>query len=75
MLATVCACVVGGTAPLQAVILPASESKTKFAGALAWPAWTTKPLVGLKTMPVGAPPGMLTTSGVIVGMVPLSAPE
>jgi hypothetical protein len=60
---------------LQAVIWPASESKMNAAGALAWPAWTTKPLVGLKTTPVGAPPGILTTSGAMTGMLPRTAPE
>jgi hypothetical protein len=46
----------------------------KAAGALAAPLWTTKPSVGLKTMPVGAPPGMLTTSGAIAGIEPFTAP-
>jgi hypothetical protein len=45
------------------------------AGALAWPAWTTKPFVGLKTTPVGAPPGILTTSGAMTGTLPRTAPE
>src|ERR687888_648734 len=46
----------GGTAGLQPVIVPASESKMNSAGPLALPEWTTKPSVPLNTCPVGAPP-------------------
>ena len=54
---------------LQAVISPASEAKMKLDGALPPEPVTTKSIVGLNTMPVGAPPGMLTTSGTITGML------
>ncbi len=62
------------TVLLHAVIAPDSESKMKVAGADAPPTRTTKSVVGLKTVPVGAPPGMLTTSGTMVGMLPLTPP-
>src|SRR5262245_29152760 len=58
----------GGTFGFQPVMSPLSESNRNSAGPL-WPApsSTTKPDVGLKTCPVGPSPGMLTTSGTIVG--------
>ena len=62
------------TAPLQALSTPASESKMKFAGALPVAVLTTKSLVGLNTVPVGAPPGMFTVSATICGMLPLTPP-
>jgi hypothetical protein len=65
---TVCAVVpVPG---FHAVIVPASESKMKRAGA----PFTGKPLVGLYTVPVGAPPVMSTTSGTIIGTLRRTPP-
>src|ERR671936_661369 len=54
----------------QAVIVPASESKMNRAGAPL----TGNPLVGLNTVPVGAPPAMSTTSGTIIGMLRRTPP-
>src|SRR3954464_941341 len=45
------------------------------AGALWVPLSMTNPFVGLNTVPVGAPPGMLTTSGAVTGMLPRTPPE
>jgi hypothetical protein len=53
------------------VTVPASESKMKGAGAPL----TLKPLVGLKTVPVGLPPGIVTTRGRITGMLLRTPPE
>jgi len=64
---TVCAVV----PEFHAVIVPASESKMNLDGEPL----TGKPLVGLKTVPVGAPPVMLTTSGTIIGMLLPTPPE
>jgi hypothetical protein len=64
----------GGTPGFQPVTSPASESKMNRAGPLASPARTTNPAVGLKTCPVGAPPGMLTTSGALVMGLPPTKP-
>jgi hypothetical protein len=47
----------------------------KAAGPLAAPEWTTNPDVGLKTCPVGAPPGMFTTSGTFWIGLPLTKPR
>jgi hypothetical protein len=44
------------------------------AGPLAPPEQTTNPGVGLKTCPVGAPPGMFTTSGALWMGLPLTRP-
>ena len=64
----------GGTPGFQPVTSPASESNRNNAGPLAAPAWTTNPGVGLKTCPVGAPPGMFTTSGALLMGLPLTKP-
>src|SRR2546423_14054600 len=55
----------------QAVIRPASESKMKWA---AVPLWSLNPEVGLNTMPVGAPPGMLTARVRTTGLLPRTPP-
>ena len=62
------------TALLHAVIRPASESKMKLAGADPASVRTTKSPEGLNTTPVGAPSGMLTTSGAICGIPPFTPP-
>src|SRR4030095_12496679 len=64
----------GGTPGFQPVTSPASESNRNNAGPLAVPEWTTNPGVGLKTCPVGAPPGMFTTSGAFWMGLPLTKP-
>src|SRR6266498_3414407 len=64
----------GGTPGFQPVTNPASESKMNRAGPLEVPDWTTNPGVGLKTCPVGAPPGMLTTSPAFWIGLPLTKP-
>lgn len=63
------------TAPLHALTTPFSESKMKFAGADPVSLWTTKSLVELNTIPLGAPFGMLTTSGTMLGMLSLTPPR
>jgi len=52
-----------GSVSVQAVIVPASESKMNLAGTRVSPTLSLNPLVGLNTCPVGAPPGTETTSG------------
>src|SRR4029450_7508996 len=64
----------GGTPGFQPVTSPASESNRNSAGPLAAPAWTSNPGVGLKTCPVGAPPGMFTTNGALLMGLPLTKP-
>ena len=53
----------GGTFRFHPVMSPFSDAKMNAAGPDDVPDFTTKPLVGLNTCPVGAPSGMLTTSG------------
>ena len=60
--------------PAHALSTPDSESKRKSAGPLPVGVCTTKSLVELNTVPVGAPCGMLTTSGTIAGMLPSTPP-
>src|SRR4029450_7213103 len=64
----------GGTPGFQPVTSPASESNRNNAGPLAAPERTTNPGVGLNTCPVGAPPGMFTTSGALLMGLPLTKP-
>jgi len=62
------------TAGFQPEMTPASEAKMNSAAPLCLPWCTTKPLVPLKTWPVGAPPGIFTTSGTGVSGLPPMAP-
>src|SRR4029450_4135298 len=64
----------GGTPGFQPVTSPASELNRNNAGPLAVPGCTPTPGVGLKTCPVGAPPGMFTTSGAFWMGLPLTKP-
>src|SRR5437867_1085202 len=64
----------GGTPGFQPVTSPTSESKRKAAGPLAAPECTTNPGVPLKTCPVGAPPGIFTTSPAFWMGLPLTKP-
>ena len=64
---TVSADVLGDRVGFQAVIVPASLANTKKAGE---PFDSTKSVVSLNTCPVGAPPGIETTSGTMVGEPP-----
>ena len=64
----------GGFVNGQAVIMPASESKMNVAGRSWFPTCTLKEVDGLKTVPVGAPPGIETTSGAIEIGIPWAAP-
>src|SRR6478609_8985675 len=64
---------VGGTAGFQPVISPASESKMNALGRVTPPAVTAKSVVLLNTCPVGAPPGMATLNGWLIGL-PLTSP-
>src|SRR4029077_1201871 len=62
----------GSTRGLHARIWPVIEEKMKAAGALVVPLLSTKPVVGLKTWPVGSegPPGRVTrTVGTLVAVV------
>src|SRR3954447_4706085 len=77
--AAICACVepAAGTFGFQPLITPASEENRKRAAPEAVPECTANAVAdGLKTRPVGAPPGMLTTSGTIEGFGAVAlAPE
>src|SRR5262245_52114546 len=53
---------------------PVFEAKMNSACPCAVPDRTTKSVVGLKTCPVGAPPGMLTVSGNLTNAEPLTSP-
>jgi hypothetical protein len=64
----------GGTPGFQPVTSPASESNRNSAGPLASPSRTSNPGVPLNTCPVGAPPGMFTTSGAFWMGLPLTKP-
>src|SRR5437764_15305889 len=55
----------------QAEITPASESKMNLAAPVPP---SLNPDVLFHTIPVGAPPGIETTSGTICGMLPLTPP-
>jgi len=68
--------IVGGTgdAGAQALIVPASESKMNRAGVGVPATSTLNPVVGLNTWPVGAPAGIVTTSGAIAIGMPPTAP-
>src|SRR6476646_2469390 len=61
------------TAGFQPVIIPASDAKMKAAGRVPPPAEPAKSVVLLNTCPVGAPPGMLTLNGWLIGL-PLTSP-
>jgi len=73
----VCATVDGGgngTLAFQPVIVPPSDAKMNVAGPLSIPLVTTKSVVELKTCPVGAPPGMVTTRVFLVNAEPATSP-
>src|SRR5437773_8941291 len=67
---------VGSTVGLHAVMSPPSLAKMN--SALPPPdeplGGMMNPLVLLNTCPVGAPPGMVTSSGFLVGVAPLTPP-
>src|SRR2546423_298623 len=66
----------GGTAGLHPVMSPSSEAKRNSEAPLCpAPSETTKPSPGLNTVPVGAPPGMFTTSGTASAGWPGVAPR
>ena len=64
-----------GSVSVQAVTVPASESKMNFDGTRMSPTLSLNPLVGLNTWPVGAPPGTETTNGTWVTGLPCTEPE
>jgi len=55
----------GSTAGFQPEIVPSSVANRNWLGANAPPWLTAKPLVGLNTLPVGAPPGPPPGSGMV----------
>src|SRR5262245_43488797 len=63
----------GGTLKFHPVTAPDSDAKMNAAGPLAAPLVTTKSVVGLNTCPVGAPPGMVTLNGWLIGL-PATSP-
>src|SRR3954453_10858316 len=65
---------VGGAFGFQPGTAPDSEAKMNAAGPLLVPSVTTKSVVPLNTWPVGAPPGMVTLNGWVIGL-PLTSPR
>src|SRR6266511_3965977 len=66
--------VAGGTAGFQPVMFPVWDAKMKRDGAVGAPSGILKSVELLNTCPVGDPPGMVTTSGFLANVPPLTSP-
>src|SRR5262245_3548728 len=63
-----------GTFGFQPVTAPDSDAKMKNAGPLALPELTTKSEVLLNKLPVGSPPGIVTSNPALANVDPITSP-